>query len=334
MATPTVGIDASGDTFTTAIWSDGQAQVRPALFDNDPDGFDALIDWLNSHGMSKQTPIYVENTGVYSEALCYALHDKGYPVFVVEPVKVWKAMSGNAKTDPLDAHRIAEYGHRFADKLQPWQPRAELVEQIHVLLKTREQLVRQRTASKNALTSLKRKVVKNAVAMDAFRHAIDTVSAQIKATELEIARLIQSNPTLKVNVSLLCTIPCLKLLFAAQILVVTNGFTTVPDGRSMAQYIGIAPNAYQSGSTILRKPRSRGYGPSALRKLLHLAARSAVTHKEHYRTYYQSKTDDGKHALLVINNVANKLLRTACAVLRDQQAYNENHRSYNPAIFT
>lgn len=333
MATPTIGIDASGDSFTAAIRNQEAPPVPAATFDNNQDGFDALDDWLVSHAVGAHVGVYVENTGVYSEALCYALHAKGYPVFVVEPVKVWKAMSGAAKTDPLDAARIAEYGCRYSDQLTAWVPREECVEEIRSLLTTREQLIQQRTASKNARKSLDCKVVKSSVAVDALQRAIDATSEQIKALEAEIDRLIQSEPRLKVNVALLCSIPSLKLLFASEMLVLTNGFTAVPNARSLAQYIGVAPNPYQSGSTILRRPRSRGCGPAVMRKLLHLAARTAVAHSPTHRRYYLRKVDQGKAKMLVLNNVANKLLRTACAVLRDQQPYHAKYRSYNPALF-
>jgi transposase len=321
------GIDPADETFTVAVYpAHGSDAV---CFDNTPDGITAFRETLPEDAL-----VAVENTGVYSEQLCYQLYEAGIRLVLLDPGAVHRAFPRGAKTDPLDAARIAEYAHRYADRLTPWEPHEEVVEQIRVLLATREQFVKQRTAALNAHKSLKHKVVQTPSA----NVALDSVAAFLKEQQLileaEIARLIRSHPTLARCVSLLITIPGVKLLLSAQILVLTNGFRDVPAYRTFAQRIGIAPNDFSSGTSVRRRSKSRGYGPPAARKLLHLAGRSVRQHNDASRAYFERKKRAGKKPALVINNLANKVLRVICAVLRTGQPYRPDHVSISPILLT
>ena len=112
----------------------------------------------------------------------------------------------------------------------------------------------------------------------------------------------------------------------------TRGFSSIPNYRSLAQYLGIAPNPYSSGTSVRRRPRSRRYGPASIRKLLHLAARSIGTHNRSGKSYYLTKTGLGKPKQLVLNNLANKLLKRLCAMLRHNQPYIEGFQGCDPRL--
>ncbi|HLA64850.1 MAG TPA: transposase, partial [Rhodothermales bacterium] len=146
--------------------------------------------------------------------------------------------------------------------------------------------------------------------------------------------LIGGHPTLAAGAALLVGVPGVGLLLASQMLVLTSGFTAVPAYRSLAQRLGVAPNAHESGRSVRGRPRSRGYGPPAVRKLLHLAARSLRTHEGRARSYYEEKVGSGKAKRLVLNNLANRLLRVMCAVLRDGTPYRAGHVSLSPVLLT
>ena len=81
-----------------------------------------------------------------------------------------------------------------------------------------------------------------------------------------------------------------------------------------------------------RRARSRPYGPPVLRKLLYLAALTVKHRTGRFEHYYLRKRAEGKPARLVLNNIANKLVRIVCAVLRDGRPYYDTHRSINPAL--
>ena len=158
------------------------------------------------------------------------------------------------------------------------------------------------------------------------------LAEQIAELEKELKRLIRSNPTLLQGVTLLLSAPGVGWLLGSHFAVLTRGFTEIPVYRSLAQYLGISPNEHTSGTSIRKRSRSRRYGPATIRKLLHLAARSLRTHETGSRTYFLEKTSTGKPKALVINNIANKLLKQLCAMLRHRTPYIKGYRSIDPRL--
>lgn len=332
-----VGVDVASEDFTASVWfSPDDVRIASRPFSNTSAGFQSFQAWLRSQGVArKDAHICIENTGVYSEALCYQLHEDGYRLSLLDPHTLSKAFpSGGPKTDPLDARRLAEYGFRYADRLRLWKPREEIIEQIRVVLTTREQFVEQRTALKNSRTSLSRKPVQTPAANRALSASVAHLDEQVKMLEKELERLIRNHPTILQGVMLLLSAPGVSWLLAAHFAVLTHGFTQLASYRKLAQHLGICPNQHISGRSVRKRSRSRGYGPSTPRKLLHLAARSVRTHDPEYRQYFHEKVAMGKEKSLVINNIANKLLRRLCAMLKHQRPYIRGHRSVDPRLLT
>jgi transposase len=330
-----VGLDIAAETFMAAIGTTPwKLLVHAKQFANAPDGFQQLDRWLREqHCVLEQTILCMEATGVYGEALAYYLVAHQYAVAIEPPLKVKRAFKPHGpKTDAVDSEQIAEYACRYSDELLLWQPPSELVEQLQVLLTTREQLVQQATAQQNALRTLKRKAVRIAFAEQVYEQMLAETKTRIKALEKEIQRLIDQHPTAHRLLTWLVTIPGVALLLAAHILVLTQcGMRPFPSPK-LAAHLGIAPLAHESGTSIYAHSTSRHYGPSQPRKLLHLAARSVSTHNEHFRAYYAQKVAEGKAKKLVLNNVANKLVRIICAILESQTAYDANYRTRKPAL--
>lgn len=329
-----IGIDPAAESFTGAIINDGKPLGKPATFDNTPEGICEFLDWISKAGCKRETSlICVENTGVYSELLLYGFNEAAWPVSLLEPVKIHPKKQ-RPKTDDIDSLKIGEYAWRYRDKLTLWKPHEAVVEQIKVLLSTREQLVRQRTALSNTRTSLKRKYIQTPAANDVVDTLIDQLRAKINQLEAEMKRLIRAHPTLAQAVAILTTAPGVGLLLASHLLVITEGFAVQVSYTKLARHMGIAPLPFQSGSSINYPPRSRGKGPKIMRKLLHLAARSVVTHKEQFQHYYARKLAQGKPKKLVLNNVSNRLLRIVCSMLKNNQPYIEGYVSINPRLLS
>lgn len=328
------GIDVASATFAATLSPSLQEPTLAVCeFTNDDEGFEALVAWLARHGAApERTLVCIENTGVYSEALAYWLYENGWPVALEAPLKIQRTWEDGPKNDRIDSQKIAEYAFRYRDRIRLWRPREELVEQIKTLLATREQLVGQKTASKNTLAALRRKAVQTPVAIGALEATLESLRAQIEAIMREIRRLIRQHPTMSAAVTLLISAPGVAELLSAHLLVLTEGFRQEPSYRPLAARLGIAPREHTSGTSVWRPSRSRGYGPAMARKLLYLAARSLVTHVPRYRQYYLRKVAEGKPTRLVLNNVANKLLRVLCGMLRHQMPYCEGYRSVQPML--
>lgn len=328
-----VGIDVGLESLTAAVVDAHAAGlVDPTDYANTTEGHSRLFADLNSYE-AESLLFCVENTGVYGDAFCYLAKERGYRVALVDPLHVSRSVRDRGhKTDKLDSRKIAEYGARYLDKLRLWEPNEAVIEQIRVLLRTREQLVKQRTASKNMLTSLKRKYIQTPSANQALVKTIEHLKVQIKHIEGEIGRLIRVHPALAQGATLALSLKGVGLLLAAHVAVLTHGFKIEPSYHKLAAYLGIAPRPYVSGKSVRRRPRSRQHGPAMMRKLLHLSAKSLIQSSPYYKSYYLRKQAEGKPIKLILNNIANKQLRILCALLRDQMPYSKNYRSINPRL--
>lgn len=325
-----VGVDIASVSFTAAVGEQPwKVRLTPREFENSPDGFQSLLDWLDKQRIPlKRMVVCLEAAGVYGEGLAYFLAAKDVAVAIEPPLKVKRAFKPNGpKTDAVDSLQIAEYACRFADQLHLWQPRQEILEQIQALLTTREQFVRQKIGLKNALNALTRKVVKTPLAEQAHQQMIAQYMRQIKSIDEEIERLIHQDPDLHQKLLLLTSIPGVGLLLASHMLLLTQHSL---DPRQLAAHLGIAPHPHVSGAAIHRPDRSRRFGPATPRKLLYLAACSVRTHQPTFKAYFLRKTAEGKPPTLVLNNIQNSLLKIICAVLRDQRPFIPNHHSLHP----
>jgi len=335
-----VGIDIASASFTASI---GQVIgekwmiiARPNEFTNTYDGFPSFLHWLGEHGANQQNAILcMEATGVYAEALAHFLVANRYPVSIEPPLQVRRAFKpARSKSDPVDSTQIAEYAYRFYDQLSLWAPRAEIVEQIKVLLVTREEFVSDMTGHKNALTALSRKVIRTPLAEALHEQAIIQLKTHIHTLEEEIERLIRKDPDMGATASLLRSIPGVGMLLSAFMTVIFASSPRALMFRSLSAYIGICPYEDSSGSSRHKPSTSRHYGPPGARKLLFLAALSLSTHHPVFHAYYQRKVSLGKSKRLVINNIANKLLKIMCAVVRSQTPFIPSYRSIHPTLLT
>jgi transposase len=332
-----IGIDIASATFTAAVGRMGekwQIVVRPNTFANEYDSFAKFLQWLQQHRVSPQNAVVVmESTGVYGEVLAHFLVAKGYSLAVEPPLKVKRAFTPEGhKSDPVDSCQIGEYACRFFDELTMWKPHNEVLEQIQTLLTAREQFVVEKSGHQNALHALKHKVVRNDLAEMAHQDTIGQLNTHIHTLEQEIHRLIDQDPTFRNLLLLLLSIPGVGFLLAAHMLVLLQSVTQPLSPKALAAFIGICPYEHSSGTSVYQRPTSRHYGPAQLRKLLYLAALSVRTHNPQFKQYFLRKTQEGKPGKLVINNIANKLLKIICAVVRSNTAFIPNYRSVNPAL--
>lgn len=159
---------------------------------------------------------------------------------------------------------------------------------------------------------------------------IDQLAKSIKAIDQEIRRLVDSDPTFKQTLLLLLSVPGIGLQLAAHLLILMQ---KTLDPRELAAFVGICPIQYESGSSVYAPPTSRHYGPPVLRKLLYLAACSVRTHTKLFQQYFFRKVAEGKHKKLVLNNIQNKILKIACAVVRSRKPYISNYVAVNPLVF-
>ena len=158
------------------------------------------------------------------------------------------------------------------------------------------------------------------------------MNKQVEAIEKEVDKLIKKDTYFHQMRTLITSIPAVGDLLFYNVLITTNGFTENINSKKMASYFGIAPHEHTSGSSVKKKARSQRRGPKRPRKLIYLASLSLRTHNESIKKYFMRKTADGKPKRLVLNNIANKLVKIICAIIKDKKPYIEGYLSINPQI--
>ncbi len=330
----TVGIDPASESFVAALMTSLNEPVQAIKeFNNSQEGYTAFQRWLeDQHVPADDVLICIEDTGVYSEALCYCLYEHGFLLALAVPYNVHKASEDGPKNDHRDSQKIAQYALRYRDRLSPWQPQETLTEHVKAILTTREQLVRQKTAIQNSLRAMRRKVIETTSVLHTLETIKVSLSEQIEALMDDLKRLISEHPRVAQMVEIVDTAPGVGLLMASHLLVLTNAFTEPVAYRALAAHLGISPREYTSGKSVWRPSKGRGYGPSMMRKLLYLASGSLVRPNGRFGAYYARKCAEGKSKLLVRNNVSNKLLRIVCAMIKNKQPYIDSYQSIRPCL--
>ena len=328
-----IGLDIACDDFAASIY---QSPEKPVItkeaIKNNPEGFGMLISWLKEHNIDcTNSVICMEATGVYSEAIAYYLSTYGFKVSVEPPLKVKRAFDPvGHKTDPVDSKQIAEYAYRYSDELKFWQPRKDILEKIKHLLTAREQFTKQNTAIKNAMKSYERHVVQVPLIVKAHHETLKELKKHIAEIDKELNRLIRQNPIISQMSNQLKGIPGVGLLLASNLITITGAFNDISSYKTLAAFLGICPYQHRSGKSIYKAPHIRNFGPAYARKLLMLAARSVATHNTAFRKYYLRKLAEGKAKQLVLNNIANKIIKIACALIKNNSQYIKGYYSVSP----
>ena len=117
------------------------------------------------------------------------------------------------------------------------------------------------------------------------------------------------------------SIPGIGRVTALYLITITQVFARFANGRKFACFAGVAPFEYRSGSSIRGKTKVSPLANKKIKSLLHMASLSAVRYDPELRLYYKRKKEEGKHSMLVLNNIKFKLIQRAFAVINRQTPY-------------
>jgi transposase len=319
-----IGVDIASDTFVVSVCKDPDNFISKATaWDNTPEGYDKFLSWLKDKGYTQNNCVVcMEATGVYSQGLSYFLASRDYTVTVEPPVEVKKSFPTHGhKNDPVDSANISEYAYRYIDKLHLWQPPDEVLKHIKTLLTTREHITRTLSSYYNSLRSLNRETILTTSAVDIHKRIIKELMTSIKDIDKQIKELIETDSSIKDMYTLVSSVPGVGLQLASHIMVMTGCGSNHLTYRNVASYVGISPWDHESGTSVRKRPRSKKNGPGMVRKLLYLAAMSLREHNDYFKEYFERKVAQGKSGKLVINNIANRLLKIIFGIIRTKRPY-------------
>ena len=296
--------------------------------ENNKSGFNEMMKWLKQQNInSSEVMIVMEHTGLYGFCFERFLHDH-HVAFTKVPALQIKNSVGmvRGKSDKVDAKRLAEYGLDKKAKLVIEQQTTKELQRLQMLHATRERLVRHKAAILNAIKEYQN------VGLSASDPIMQTHTRLIKGFEREIEKLqtqmdaiIDNNPSLKQNQSLLQSIKGVGRVLSVATIIKTRNFTRFPTARKFACFCGTAPFPYDSGTSIKKKRRVSHLADKTMKTLLDLSAKTAIQYDKELREYYLRRTEKGKSKMSTINIVRNKILYRMFAVVKRQTPFVENY---------
>jgi transposase len=315
-----VGIDVSKKTIDAYCY---QAEAHQ-VFVNDIKGYKNLLKWVLKVTNTSAVFYCFENTGYYSLKLALYLSSQDLVYVEESPLKI-KRCSGvvKEKTDKLDAQLIARYAWLYREELEPSTVKSSSHLELGRLLALRDQLVRNNAGLKGTLKELK--LLLSSPTTDhgciSLKRSIDYLSKQVKGIEQRIKALISQDESMSKNYELLSSLKGVGLVVACQLIYHTGNFTRFNSWRAFSSYCGTAPFEHRSGTSIHRRKQCHYLGDRKMKSLLSMASVSAIQHDSELRLYYNRKLAEGKDKMLAINNVRNKLIARAFAVVKRGTPY-------------
>ena len=300
MQTPTkvldIGADVAKDEIVVAC-SEGSFPVRKLANQRA-----ALLAFLK--GLPKSSRIGMESTGIYHELFASLAHKLGFIVYVLNPKDVRhyaKGVGMRGKTDRVDAELIARMIVKEHEDLHPWVPPTPEQREIDRLIKRRAKLSSLRQALSMSLKGLDGFTTD----LKALKARFDQVIARI---DQRIKELVEANPDRKEHVTHLRTIDGFGDVVSAAMV---NSLERMPlkSADSFVAFTGLDPRPDDSGQHQGKRRLSKR-GPSELRRLLYVAALSAIKTKT-WRPIYEYYRGKGLSSTAALVILARRIARTA-----------------------
>lgn len=133
--------------------------------------------------------------------------------------------------------------------------------------------------------------------------------------EDKIKQIIQSNQELQKQATLIKSVPEIGDQTSLYFIIATKGFTAFQNWRKFAWYSGVAPFDYSSGLSIKGRTKVNHLAYKKMKSLLRMCAMTSMKYDDQLKEYYYKKKTEGKHSLLILNNIPCKLISRVFAVI-------------------
>lgn len=318
-----IGIDVSKHKLDVCWLRDpATLKVKTRVFKNGSGSFKELIQWLQTQTRERPEAVQVmmEATGVYHEALAYALHKAGFEVYVANPHRVsefGKSLGRRSKTDKRDSIVLARFLHSRLHRR--WQPEPEEVRHLRALLSRLNALDKdiQREHNRQEKAHIQQ-------VSDQVQASIETVIQALKQERARLEKQVDDHfdhhPGLKSDRDLLRSIPGIGRVLSAELTAMLRSRCFDHAGQPAA-FVGLVPVMRESGSSVRGHPSLSKAGAARLRAKIYMGATVAIQHNGRIKAHYERLLARGKTKMSALGAAMRKLVQMAYGVLKHQQAY-------------
>jgi len=145
-----------------------------------------------------------------------------------------------------------------------------------------------------------------------------------KSNKLEQQIADKAEQHYKSTLERLKSIPEIGTKTAIMLTVITNDFDKFENHKQLIAYVGFNPRLYQSGTSVRAKGHICKMGKSQIRKLLYLCSWAAKRCNPDCIKMYNRLKEKGKPERVIKVALANKLLKQAFSIVKNQTYYSEN----------
>ncbi len=281
---------------------------------NDPKGHAQVVKLLRPYPGAH---IICEATGGYERSVVQALHKAKISVSVVEAGRVRhfaRARGQRAKTDPIDARVLTDYGAAIRPAPTP-APTAQQ-EQLEALATRRRQLIETIVAERNRSAHYTAKLCRRQ-----SRSLLSLMEKQVTECDKAIAELIAADEKLQAKADRLQTIPGVGFVTASVTLAAMPELGTLSD-EAVAALAGVAPYNVDSGTRT--GGRHIAGGRTAVRCALYMATLSAVRYDAILKAFYLKLRAAGKKPKVALVACMRKLVILMNRLLKNPQFHLAN----------
>jgi transposase len=320
-----LGVDVSKKTIDVC-WAEHKLFIEVA---NNSEGFSKFKKWCKEHLIDLQeTFIVLEFTGGYEYRFIQFCESQAIAYRRVPGLEIKKSMGMvRGKSDKADAYRISNYGEEKTKRLVPDKPLNNNVLELKQLLSFRKRLVRERAGYQSTVKERKHMYDlgnKDMIIGTAIKK-IEANTKYIRQVEDKIIGLIKSDEAMYLNYRIITSIKGIGPINGWMTIAYTENFTSFPDGRHYAVYVGVIPFEHTSGTSIKGRRRTSNLAQKELKQELNQAAKAAIQHAPELRAYAERKLKNKEYGL-VLNNVKFKLILRMFSLVKRREMYVENYR--------
>lgn len=321
-----IGVDVSKKTLDISVLKQKEFLFHNQI-DNTPRSITSFLKQLKGKGIDPNRCLFcAEHTGIYNEHLQRVCTEKELALWVEKPLQIKRSQGlTRGKNDKVDSLRIAHYCFKNQDEAVLWEaPRAVLVT-IRRLVTLRQNLLGSVNRIKqviNEKTFLSREDKR--LLQSTCKTSVSALQKDIRQIEKQLLSIIKNDSELNRLYTLVTSVDAIGMHTAIQIILTTNEFKDFTEAKKFACYAGVVPFEYSSGTSINKRPRVSKMANMSIKKLLHMAALSAIRMKGDLGEYFIRKVSQGKNKMLVINAIRNKLILRIFAVVKKNKSYQKD----------
>lgn len=255
-----------------------------------------------------------EATGGYEDELLGVLERLAIPAHRADAARVKafiRSCGTRAKTDPIDARHLSEYGLSRARSLPRWQAPDPSQARIKLLVLRRADLVAMRAQEENRRQAPRNKPIAREIAGH-----IAEITRRIDALDKQIHALIQQDKRMKERQAILMTVPGIGKVIAPVLLALMPELGFV-DRKQVASLAGCAPHPRDSGTHKGR--RFATGGRRQMRPLLFTAAMAASHSKSRIADTYKGMLAAGKSKMTALGAIMRRIVVIANARLKEYE---------------